>query len=663
MTLILTGITFFLVGGFGAFLSRNRPIAATRLGVGGVVVGSILGLIGTLPVLFSASPVEAIRLPWSIPFGTFYLEIDALSAFFLIPIYLLSALSAIYGSAYLEKNIYQNRLGSHWAFFSILIASMVLVVIARNGMLFLIAWEAMALASFFLVMLDRERESVQRAGWIYLVSTHIGTVFLYFFFVLIGDRTGSLDFDVIASSGAQIYPQATLFFILALIGFGAKAGIVPLHIWLPEAHPAAPSHVSAVMSGIMIKTGIYGIIRTLSWFGTPPLGWAVALILIGCVSGVLGVLLALAQHDLKRLLAYHSVENIGIIFLGLGIGVLGQSTGLPMLIVLGYGGALLHTLNHALFKGLLFLGAGSVLHGSHTLDIEHTGGLLKRMPWTGMAFLIGAVAICGLPPLNGFISEFMIYSGAFQGIFSLNSLYAIPVLLTIVALALIGGLAALCFTKAFGIVFLGHPRSQQASDAHEVSAAMRWTMVVLATLCLVIGLSAPLMMRLLEPVLAQMIGVMPETFLQLDSNFIPPLQFIVGTSLLLIALVAVLYWLIHRKQSNITVTTAVTWDCGYAKPEPQMQYTASSFAQPLIDLIAKSIRLKADLRKPIGYFPVEGGYTSEIPDLAETQFWTPIFKGIEWVMLRFRWIQTGSIHLYILYITITLIVLLIWKLG
>ena len=276
--------------------------------------------------------------------------------------------------------------------------------------------------------------------------------------------------------------------MLALVGFGTKAGFIPLHVWLPEAHPAAPSHVSAVMSAVMIKTGIYGLVRVMMLLGAPQAWWGWVLCGIGLSSGVIGVLLALAQHDLKRLLAYHSVENIGIIALGLGVGTLGLCAGLPAVAVMGFAGALLHVLNHALFKGLLFLAAGNVVHSAHTREIDHLGGLLRRMPRTGAIFLIGAAAISGLPPLNGFISEFLIYLASFKGAVTLEGANSVPMLATIAGLALIGGLAAACFTKAFGIVFLGQPRSEHAEQAHEVGLAMVMPGVVLAAACILIGL-------------------------------------------------------------------------------------------------------------------------------------------------------------------------------
>jgi hydrogenase-4 component B len=663
MQIILLALAVIVAGGIGALLARGYPKMATTYGLGGAVVGAVLGLVGSVWVLVEPGAMDTLRLPWAIPYGSFYVEADALSAFFLLPIFLLAGLAAVYGARYLWSPKYEQRLGIHWAFFNLLTVSMVMVVIARNAVLFLVAWEVMALASFFLVTMDNERESVQRAGWTYLVATHLGTMALLFFFILIGSKAGSLDFDRFAAAGSLLHPQASLFFVLALIGFGTKAGIVPLHVWLPEAHPAAPSHVSAVMSGVMIKTGIYGVMRTLTWLGPPPVGWALILIGIGCVSGVLGVLLALAQHDLKRLLAYHSVENIGIIFLGLGIGTLGQATGLPAQMVLGYGGALLHTLNHAIFKGLLFLGAGSVQHATQILDMEHTGGLLRHMPWTGTMFLTGAVAICGLPPLNGFISEFMIYAGAFQGVQLLNAWGALPVLITIIALALIGGLAVACFTKAFGIVFLGQPRSAQAAQAHESNGAMRWPMVILAALCVIIGLSAPLTLTMLKPVLENLVNLSAGDTLRLFDQIQVPLILIVAVSLTFAVLVAALAWLRYTRVSGRMRTDAVTWDCGYERPTPHMQYTASSFAQPFMNLVAGALRLRKRIKRPEGYFPPEGNFASEAPDVCTASFWKPVFKGMEWLLLRFRWMQTGSIHLYILYIAISLIVLLIWKLA
>ncbi|MDK9701352.1 MAG: proton-conducting transporter membrane subunit [bacterium] len=663
MNLLLVALTFIAAGGFGAFVTQTTPKLSNGFGLGGAITGSALGLLSAILFLTSPLPVESVRLPWSVPYGSFYIELDALSAFFLLPIFLLTGLSAVYGARYLWEPKNEKRLGSHWLFFCLLAVSMVMVAVSRNAILFLVAWEVMALSSFFLVTMDDEKESVQQAGWTYLVSTHLGTMVLFFFFILIGHKSGSLDFDHFAIAESNLYPHANLLFSLALIGFGSKAGMIPLHIWLPEAHPAAPSHVSALMSGVMIKTGIYGILRTLTWLGHPPVGWALTMIIIGSVSGVIGVLMALSQRDLKRVLAYSSVENIGIIFLGIGIGILGQATGTPAMTILGYGGALWHILNHSIFKGLLFFGAGSVLHGAKTLDLEQTGGLLKRMPWTGIPFLIGAVAISGLPPLNGFISEFMIFLGAFHGIQMLDALGAIPAILTIIALASIGGLSVACFTRTFGTLFLGHPRSSQASQAHEVKQAMRLPMVILATLCVVIGLSAPLTLVVVKPVLVSFTNDISTTgYLKLLSHVQPLLLRMLIITLLFAVIFATIYGLRKYFLSRKVASDSVTWDCGYVQPTSRMQYTASSFAQPITNLTSGVTRLQVHCKKPEGLFPTDGSFESESPDGIKEGFWSPVFKSTEWFLLRFRWIQMGSIHLYILYIAITLSALLIWKL-
>ncbi len=659
MFVILIATAVLLLGGVCALLTRGSPKLAASLGFAGSVAGAAIGLVGAIWALFFPRPIAAIRLPWSIPFGSFYVETDALSAFFLLPVFLLTGLAAVYGLRYLSGSRHQARFGNHWFFYNTLAASMVLVVVARNAMLFLISWEVMALASFFLVTMENERESVQRAGWTYLVATHLGTMALFFLFILMGSNVGSLDFDRFYEAGFRFHPHASLFFVLALIGFGTKAGIVPLHVWLPEAHPAAPSHVSAVMSGVMIKTGIYGMMRTLIWLGPPQMSWVVVLVVVGLVSGILGVLMALAQHDLKRLLAYHSVENIGIIFLGLGIGALGQTAGQPVLVVFGYGGALLHTLNHAIFKGLLFLGAGNVLHGAGVLDLERTGGLMRRMPWTAILFLTGAVAICGLPPLNGFISEFMIYAGAFHGLLALDSWGAVTALIAIISLALIGGLAVACFAKAFGIVFLGEPRSRQAADAHESAKSMLWPMAVLAGLCLVIGLGAPLLLLLLKPILVIMTDLPLSAIYGAFDPVRAPLSLISSMTLMFAILMGALLWLRRTKRLSEAGRQTVTWDCGYWAPTPRMQYTASSFAQPLLTLTAGLIGFRKRTPELRGFFPSNADFSTEAPDLYKERFWRPAFKGMEWLLLKFRWLQTGSIHLYILYIAVTLLVLLI----
>ena len=325
----------------------------------------------------------SLQIAWNMPGGSLTFGLDGLSAFFCLPILLVSPLAALYGCQYLAHE--KKPLGPASFFYNVLTASMLLLLAARNGLLFLVIWEVMAISSFFLVVFDDEHAHVRQAGWTYLVAAHIGTGALLVLFALFGKQANSLDFDLMAK--AALSPtMAGILFVLAVIGFGTKAGFIPLHVWLPEAHPAAPSHVSALMSGVMIKTGIYGLLRILTLLGHPSAAWGWTLVIIGLVSGILGVAFALAQHDLKRLLAYHSVENIGIIALGIGAGLLGLAWNQPALAVLGFGGGILHVLNHAVFKSLLFLGAGAVVHSTGTRDIDHLGGLIKSMRWTAVTF-------------------------------------------------------------------------------------------------------------------------------------------------------------------------------------------------------------------------------------------------------------------------------------
>ncbi|MBI4516614.1 MAG: hypothetical protein HY699_12455 [Deltaproteobacteria bacterium] len=660
MELLLLAIGLLVVSAVAALSCQRWARWCSGLGSGGVVVAAALGLVPAMRVLLGA-PNERLRLAWSVPYGAFFVELDALSAFFVIPILVLSALAAVYGAGYLQAYGDKKALGVTWFFFNLLVASMALVVLARNGVLFLMAWEAMALASFFLVVFrEDERESARDAGWRYLVATHLGTAFLLALFVLLGHGNAVLDFDHFTTAAAA----PGVLFVLALAGFGAKAGFVPLHVWLPHAHPAAPSHVSALMSGVMIKTGIYGLLRCLTLLGPPPPWWGWALVVIGITSGIGGVLFAIAQHDLKRLLAYSSVENIGIITLGLGVGVLGVSSGAPVLAVLGFAGALLHVWNHAAFKGLLFLGAGAVAHAAGSRDLDQLGGLLKRMPGTGLAFLAGAVAIAGLPPLNGFASELLLYLAGYSGVVAAgDGLAALPLLAVITALALIGGLAAAAFAKAFGIAFLGSARSPGAAHAHEPALVMRLPMYALAGICLAIGLLAPLLLPHLGPLLAA-VSRLPAGVIQIQlAHAAGVLWFGAGGGLALLGMVGLLTAFRHRLLSARSVTESITWDCGYAQPSPRMQYTASSFAQPLTDLFAGLLQTQRRLLRPQGLFPAAAALATNTPDVAERRLFAPVFTGIGSALAALRWLQHGQVHLYVLYVALTLLVLLVWKLG
>ena len=663
MSLFLAGLGIIILGGVAAVPAERWGRRGSAVGAGSAVLGALLCGIPVLEVLLGG-PTPRLSVPWSIPGGSLTLTLDGLSAFFLLPTLLLCALAAVYGTEYLRPFRPAKRLGAVWLAFNGLMASMALVLVSRNGVLFLLAWECMALASFFLVVFQHEMAAVRRAGWTYLVATHLGTAALLAMFVLMAGEADSFEFEAMAGVATSAPGLGGLLFLLALVGFGTKAGFVPVHVWLPEAHPAAPSHVSAVMSGVMIKTGIYGLVRILLLLPPPPAWWGWVLVGIGVTSGVLGVLFALAQHDLKRLLAYHSVENVGIITLGIGLGVLGSALDKPALAALGFGGGLLHVLNHALFKGLLFLGAGAVLHGTGTREIDRLGGLLKRMPWTGAGFLVGAAAISGLPPLNGFVSEFLIYLGAFRGVVESagGTGTVVAGLVAIGALALIGGLAAACFTKAFGIVFLGEPRSDEARHAHEAGPAMRWPMILLAACCAAVGLAPTVALRAVSPAVRQLARQPEPLLLAALSDGAAALRMVAWGAGIVLAGLLLLWWLRRSLLAGRPVEETVTWDCGYARPDPRMQYTASSFAQPLISLFRLVLRTRVRLTPPAGFFPRPGILHTETPDTFREIIFRPAFSGLERGLGRLRLLQQGRIQLYVLYVVLALVALMAWRL-
>jgi hydrogenase-4 component B len=655
MSLLIIALSIIVIGGLLALAVCKNSALSTLLGAGSAVVGCIIGLIPALQTIYYGD-TETFRLAWDMPFGSFFLKLDPLAAFFLLPILFLSGLAAIYGREYMMAYRKKKWLGLSWFFFNVLIASMAFVCLAHNAILFLISWEVMALSSFFLVAFEYEKEEVRKSSWIYMVASYLGTACLLPMFLILGSSTNILDFDLFNRSLSPL--ALNICFILALIGFGTKAGIMPFHVWLPVAHPAAPSPVSAIMSGVMIKTGIYGLIRTLTFLGVPPLWWGYLLLALGIVSGVLGVLFALAQHDLKRLLAYHSVENIGIILIGFGVGMIGWSSGMPIVAALGFAGGLLHVVNHALFKGLLFLGAGSVFHSTHNLEIDHLGGLIKKMPYTGMAFLIGAVAISGLPPLNGFVSEFVIYIASFSGAISMNPYSSLSLIGAIAGLALIGGLAAACFTKAFGIVFLGEPRSPDAQNAHESSPWMTIPMMILAAACIAIGLLGAAIILVIPPVLGVVLGNPYTGEIRIAANY---LLYVTIASIVFILLLLAIAGLRRLLLAKRKVGESGTWDCGYAAPTSRMQYTASSFAQPVTDLFEFFLRTKKKMTMSDSYFPAAAHFATHTADVSREGIYNPIFKAIDNFFQRMRVVQEGRIHIYVLYVVVTLLILLFWN--
>jgi hydrogenase-4 component B len=660
VSLMLFGMGILLSGAVLVLLLSRSHRDGAWLGAGPVVVAALLGGIPAVRVLLGGA-AESLRLPWPVPFGEFFIELDPLTAWFLLPTLLLSALSAVYGVGYLRAWQGRRALGPVWFFYGLLVLGMMLVLLARNAVLFLFAWELMAVASFFLVTFEHEHEAVREAGWIYFVATHLGTAFLLVFFLLIARETGSMDFADWAEQGVSARGLAGVLFLLALIGFGTKAGLMPFHVWLPEAHPAAPSHVSALMSGVMIKTGVYGLLRSLTFLGAPEAWWGWVLLGIGLASGVLGILFALAQHDLKRLLAYSSVENIGLITAGLGLGLLGVSYQQPLLAALGFAGALVHVLNHSLFKGLLFLGAGSVAHATGTRQMDRLGGLLKQLPWTGGLFLLGAVAICGLPPLNGFISELLLAGSALSAMTANPVPAAIAGLLTLACLGLIGGLAAATFAKAFGIVFLGEPRHPLGTAPPEAGLAMRVPMILLALGCVALAPGAVWLVKWLVPISSRLSGFEAPTLLAALRVPTDGLVTVSVCGLVLAVVVAAIAFFRGALLAGRTRSVAGTWDCGFLRPTARMQYTASSFAQPVTSLFRWLLGVRYRVRRPDGLLPPGASLETETPDLCRGNLYHPAFLKANWGLSKLRWLQSGQVQLYVLYIAVTLIVLLAWK--
>lgn len=643
-----------------ASTNGSHAVLQTVLGAGATILACTLGLIPTLGVLCGGAP-QSVRFAWDATHGAFCVGVDALSAFFLLPILVLSTLAAFYGGNYLFAYRHQKSLGSSWFFFNLFVAGMILVVIARTAFLFLLAWEVMSLSAYFLVTFEHEKAEVRRAGWIYLVATHLGMAFLFATFVLLGRHAGTLEFDGFQTMSPLATGWAGLLFILALIGFGAKAGLVPFHVWLPEAHPAAPSHVSALMSGVMIKMGLYGLLRILTFLGQPAPWWGLTLAGLGLLTALVGIALALNQRDLKRVLAYSSIENMGLIALALGVALWGRAVGQPIVAVLAMTGALLHVWNHALMKGLMFFAAGSVLHGTGTKDMERLGGLMKRMPWTGNAMLVGAVAIAALPPLNGFVSKWLTYLALMTCGLPSADHHGLSALLAIGLLALIGGLSAIVFVRLTGIVLLGAPRSEAAGHAHESSAWMVAPMMVLLSLCVIVAVIPQRVVGLLSAVLDQSLGQPAgHALLDLEASEVP--LFILGNingwMFVVIGLTGGVLAALTRKAVR---AEGPTWGCGYVRPTQRMQYTGRSFAEMLAEhILPRFLRPQTSMKAPKGLFPAPGEFASECPDPICERFYEPLF--VRWAdrFARLRILQQGKVHVYLVYIMLMVVLALAW---
>ncbi len=584
------------------------------------------------------------------PFGDLPVRIDNLSAFFIIVITFTLSTGVIYGYHYMSQyDDEPEKQSLHWCSFLLLQSGMMGVCMMQNILAFLMSWEVMTVSAFILVIYDYETPNTIRAGLNYFVQSHIGVLLIITGFIWTASAAGSFDLAVIISAAKNnTIHLGTWPFMVLFIGFAFKAGLVPLHTWLPWAHPAAPSHVSGIMSGVIIKMGIYGIFRILPVYQGDMLQIGRLILLISAATALYGVMVAIIQHNLKRLLAYHSVENIGIIGMGIGLGAIGTGMGNNTVAFVGYCGALLHTLNHSLFKSLLFFTAGSVYRKAHTLNIEELGGLAKKMPYTAALFLIAALAITGLPPFNGFISEFLIYSSMYTGMTSGNLSFSMIFLCCIFALVMVGGLAFLCFTKAFGIVFLGSPRHHIPEDCGEVE---RWCLVpqfvILAMILLIGFFPLPFIKLVSKPALTLIPGIQnpAEILAPVNSTMLS-----ISTGAILIAVICGAVYgvkiLVTRKAID---RTSPTWGCAYTGASPKLQYTATSFIKSYTVIASPLLRIKTTASAIEGLFPEKGEFHIRTYDKLEEKLIDSNLNRVGNFMTLFAFLQNGLIQYYILY--------------
>ncbi|MDX9714707.1 MAG: proton-conducting transporter membrane subunit [Dissulfurispiraceae bacterium] len=620
----------------------------------------MLGIYGLL--LCFGLPGGVIAQAEVLPFLTYSFSTDGLAGFFIMIISVLSFCASIYCAGYYNSGSEKMP----FVLFNLFILSMYAVAAASNIPTFLIAWETMSLSSYFLVTL-RGDDSSAKAGLLYIVMTHIGTAFIIVMFLLLFESTGSMEFNIISSAAETFsFSRVCTIFLLSLVGFGTKAGLIPLHIWLPKAHPAAPSAVSALMSGVMIKMGIYGFIRiNFTMLISPPDWFGIVLIVLGAVSCIFGVLYAYMEQDIKRLLAYSSIENIGIIFLGLGVAMLFRSGGFYALSALAATAAMYHIMNHAFFKGLLFLGSGAVLHSAHTVNMERLGGLIKLMPWTALFFLTGAVTISALPPFSGFVSEWMTFQSLLLGFNSQSMTAKIAAPLGGAALALTGALSAACFVKAFGISFLGSPRSNESAAATETHPLMLVSMGLLSILCLAGGILPGLAVNIVSGSVFMMTGTVASPAgwhsLFIDRTFSSLSPSLILLTVMVMAGAAFIFVLFVSKRRS--VRKACSWDCGIRSLDYRMQYSAAAFSKP-IKLIFKRIYLPSRevrisyLLKPL--FVRSMTYRGRITQVVEKYVYDKIAANISRTANRIKVLQSGNLNLYLGYILLTLIFLLIF---
>ncbi|RJQ16248.1 MAG: hydrogenase 4 subunit B [Nitrospiraceae bacterium] len=668
-------VMLLLITGLAAVLFRKSPGFLTTVSFYSCALASLMAVTSGIWTVAGNVTGKMVLLS-GLPDLPFHLRLDPLSGFFLTVVGLLCFFVSIYSAGYVKAMTGRKPVVKLVVFYCLFIAGMLMVVLADDALFFLISWEAMAAASYFLVMFEDEQIENRRAAFLYLVVAHVGAIaILLSFGVMAGLSAGFDDFSGFtfdAMRQAQFPAKwATIAFLLAFFGFAAKAGVVPLHVWLPEAHPVAPSNVSALMSGVMLKTAIYGIVRvTFDLIGVFPWWWGGLVLALGLISAVMGVLYALMQHDLKRLLAYHSVENIGIILIGIGLSMIFTSFNLPVMAALALIAGLYHTLNHAMFKGLLFMGAGAVLHSTHERNMEEMGGLIHKMPWTAALFLVGCVSISALPPFNGFVSEWLTFQAFLLSPSLPNQVMKLIMPMGAALLALTGALAAACFVKAFGVTFLGHWRGRHQPNVHEVDWHMRTGMILSALTCLCLGIFPTVFIEWTDVLSESLVGAKLSTSATSGGwMWLTPIAperasysgFIVFLGVLIVY--AVVYAVLHVNPGKIR--RGAIWDCGFEKLTSRMQYNATSFSMPIRRIFGFLFHIREETRvspqAAHSAFPARLIYNLRIKD----RFWNWIYKPVADATFRVSRqvgrLQQGRIQAYLIYSFLTIIILLLVK--
>ena len=661
-------VAVYVITAAASLVFLRRPRLCGVVAFGGAIVGSAIIVAVAVSVL-ARGPVGGPLMTHAASGIAFRYLVTPLAAWFLLVLGLVASPVALYSIGYLPHAIGSARTAAVGASFNVLLAAVAVVFAAADAITLLFAWEIMTLATAALVATEHEIGSTRRAAYLYLVMSHAGTGCLIAGFFVLVSVSGSWSFDVMLAGNVVSGRWRDVLFVLFFLGFGVKAGVIPLHVWLPEAHPAAPGSISALMSAVLIKAGIYGLFRVCAFgLGVPDVNWGLAVMAVGALSAILGVLYALAQSDLKRMLAYSTIENAGIILLGLGAGMTASALGRRELAAAGVAASLFHVLNHALFKALLFLSAGGVVMATGTRHLEALGGLIRRMPWTALFFLVGALAVSGLPPLNGFASEWLTFQALLLGFASLPGVARMTFPLAGALLAMTSALVAACFVKAFGTAFLALPRSRSATGAHESLAVMLVPQGLLATLCIGVGLLPGVVLRSIDTVLVSLSGLrVPPGAAQTALTLAPgPSGFDHVTPMALaLTLAAAAFAAALLAAARVAGRRVPTWGCGGVLG-PSTEYTGTAFSKPLMMIFKTVLRPTREveaLADVSPYFPREVRYRSAIEPVFERYLYGPLTSGILGVADRLKVLQAGSLHAYLAYVLALGVGLLIWLGG